>query len=41
MHAQRKAHAIATDGISFFTEGISVWKFAGVARVRNVIFEGF
>ena len=40
-HAQRQVQAIAADRISFFADGVRVGDLAGVARVCDVIFEGF
>ena len=40
-YAQTQAQAIAADRICFFSDCVCVGEFARVARMRQMIFEGF
>jgi hypothetical protein len=40
-NAQTQAHAITADRVCLFGDRVCVSEFAGVARMRKVIFEGF
>src|ERR1700716_744638 len=40
-NAQIQAQAISADRICFFSDCVCTWKFARVARMSEVIFEGF
>ena len=39
--AEREAEAVAADGVRLFGRGVGVLKLARVARVGEVVFEGF